>query len=167
LEFFDKLSSVTKSAVEKTTNKVELTRLNIKMNTINSSIAAEKTKIGEHYWQKFDAGEPCPPELTATLDAIKNYLSQIDSIQKDKQAILDREKQPSQNLGPMLADGVICPSCGAHNVPDALFCFECGKSIAAAPQYVNKTDTGYCTDCGAEMPLNAIFCPQCGAGKQS
>ena len=145
MELFDKIGKMTKSAVDKTTNKVELVRLNSKLNAVNSDINTQKVKIGDFYWSKIAAGEPCPPELEETVGAIKNYLApQAESLKLEIQAILESERQaqlqaqaagenywagpPAQ--GPRA--GVHCPSCGTFNADDAIFCFACGKRIERA-----------------------------------
>ena len=44
-----------------------------------------------------------------------------------------------------------CPRCGAENLPDSLFCTECGARIEAG-----------CAACGAANPPGARFCHRCG-----
>jgi class 3 adenylate cyclase/ketosteroid isomerase-like protein/tetratricopeptide (TPR) repeat protein len=46
----------------------------------------------------------------------------------------------------------ICAGCGYANVVGALFCAQCGRSLAAR-----------CGSCGAELQLSANFCSKCGA----
>ena len=47
-----------------------------------------------------------------------------------------------------------CPSCGAVNFGDAVFCEKCGVKI-------EKID--YCTKCGRKVEPDMDFCPACGA----
>ncbi len=79
-------------------------------------------------------------------------------------------------------DGKSCPSCGAPNPPEALFCSECGASLEApafCPSCGAKTNPGAdicascgawllegrCTFCYAPLPRDAAFCPECGNGR--
>lgn len=55
-----------------------------------------------------------------------------------------------------------CSNCGALNVPEARFCFQCGaplKSPAAKEAAPNM-----CSMCGAKNEPDARFCIECGAG---
>ena len=57
-----------------------------------------------------------------------------------------------------------CNNCGAHNPPEARFCFECGKEIlrksALSP---SKEEEGlHCSKCGVSNPKNMSFCFECG-----
>jgi hypothetical protein len=172
VEFIDRLSSVTKSVIEKTTGKVEITKLNVKINSINTSIAAQKAKIGEYYWSKLASGEPCPPELTETHDIIKNYIGTLVTLQAEKQALIDRENELKAAHFQTQAGNVTaaCPFCGTQNEPDSAFCFACGKNMASAAPVVEneaeKTVSDCCASCGAEMLQGAMFCPQCGTRRQ-
>jgi hypothetical protein len=46
-----------------------------------------------------------------------------------------------------------CSSCGPRPEPDAVFCSECGRRLAAA---------GRCTSCGAAIVPGSRFCDGCG-----
>jgi class 3 adenylate cyclase/tetratricopeptide (TPR) repeat protein len=46
---------------------------------------------------------------------------------------------------------VVCPSCRSENLPDALFCVECGSRIDQP-----------CQTCGATNPPHSKFCRKCG-----
>jgi membrane protease subunit (stomatin/prohibitin family) len=63
---------------------------------------------------------------------------------------------------------VLCPKCGAPNLPTAKFCAECGSkmlmNMVPCPQCGEKVQEGakFCPSCGAAM--NAVKkCPNCGA----
>jgi class 3 adenylate cyclase len=46
---------------------------------------------------------------------------------------------------------MLCPSCQSENLPDALFCVECGSGIEQP-----------CRTCGATNPPGSKFCRKCG-----
>ena len=48
-----------------------------------------------------------------------------------------------------------CPTHGPRPEPDAAFCSECGRRLAAAP--------GYCARCGSALETDARYCHTCGA----
>ena len=47
-----------------------------------------------------------------------------------------------------------CPTHGPRPEPDATFCSDCGRRLAAAP--------GYCARCGAALERDARYCHACG-----
>jgi hypothetical protein len=48
-----------------------------------------------------------------------------------------------------------CPNHGPRPEPDAHFCSDCGRRLAAAP--------GFCARCGAALEHDAHYCHSCGA----
>jgi len=67
--------------------------------------------------------------------------------------------------------GMICPTCGAQNPPNARFCRKCGSQLAqpsgqpTTPTTIAGTGTSarVCPYCGSQLSPNAKFCPRCGA----
>lgn len=55
---------------------------------------------------------------------------------------------------------VVCPNCGAKNMPDALYCIECGEELIFPEE---EEESVVCPECGAENSADAKFCSQCGA----
>ncbi len=79
------------------------------------------------------------------------------------------------------AEGKKCPYCGAANIPEAMFCAQCGQPInkAVCPHcgaeidpdadycescrhYIRKD---VCSFCGAHLSGNEVYCPECGSPK--
>ena len=56
-------------------------------------------------------------------------------------------------LRPSASVPVHCPTCGPRPESDALFCSECGRSLAGPA----------CAACGAALVAGARFCERCGA----
>ena len=61
-----------------------------------------------------------------------------------------------------------CPNCNAQLDDDAVFCTECGQSMAPpTPMATNSesaapTGEEFCPSCGSPLPTGTIFCPKCG-----
>ena len=76
------------------------------------------------------------------------------------------------------AQGVLCPSCGTVNDPEAMFCLFCGRPLrmGTCPNCGSEIDpeadfcevchhyikTDVCSLCGGYMTENEIYCPECG-----
>lgn len=59
---------------------------------------------------------------------------------------------------------VPCPSCGAENDRDAVFCVACGsKRSPAAPSAPAASSSSFCAQCAAANLPSAKFCCQCGS----
>jgi ribosomal protein L32 len=159
MELFDKIGKITRTAVDKTANRVEITRIHSRINALKSSIETQKLKIGEHYWSKQAKDESYDPEAAEFFKAINNFQNQIELFETEIRAILDRETMAQADLE---TAGPLCPSCGAQNIPDGKFCAGCGTSLENA---VISPGAGACASCGSAMLPDALFCGVCGTKK--
>jgi predicted nucleic acid-binding Zn-ribbon protein len=66
---------------------VELTKLNYRLSGEKSAIEEAKKNIGEHYWNKFAAGQALDEEVDEFCQAITAAESNIAAIQAEIQAI--------------------------------------------------------------------------------
>ncbi len=61
-----------------------------------------------------------------------------------------------------------CPNCNAQLEDDAVFCTECGQSMAAPVTVEANSEAAaptageFCPFCGAPLPAGTVFCPKCG-----
>ncbi len=75
-------------------------------------------------------------------------------------------EEPVEPEVPAAPEGKVCPKCGAMLDADAMFCFNCGASLAAPEpeppevEFVFKNKT--CPMCGTELDADAMFCYSCG-----
>lgn len=65
--------------------------------------------------------------------------------------------KPENTVDVAKAESKICPYCGEENLPDAVWCWKCGKKL---PQ--EKAGLIYCPYCGARISSTAKYCPECG-----
>lgn len=63
-----------------------------------------------------------------------------------------------------MADTRICAHCGYTNATGAVFCGNCGRSLAAAASgtATPAPQSVYCPNCEQENPAGATFCGNCG-----
>jgi ribosomal protein L40E len=170
MEIFEKLGSITKSAVDKTANKVTIARINSRISTLKSGMGAQKLRIGEHYWLKHKDDKSFDPEVAEVFNAIENYLAQIESCESEIRLIIESEEalktQNMPNMPKISGEyGSICPSCGERSQWGAKFCRGCGQPLNA-PNMSNTPNIAAggikCANCGAEMEDDAVFCGVCG-----
>ena len=63
MAFFDKLNQVAKNLGDKTTDAIETTKLNSKINSERNAADDELKKIGEFYYSVFANGGSVAPEV--------------------------------------------------------------------------------------------------------
>ena len=166
MAFLDKLGDIARNIGDKTTDAIETTRLNSKINGERAAIAECMRQIGEYYHTRHQAGGPDDPDIAELLTAIDGHNTAISETQAEIARIKDESvKQAAQTTAPVAVHGapapigVACPSCGAMNPAGTKFCAECGGKLevpAPAPQ------TRDCPGCGAPVPMTSKFCGDCG-----
>ncbi|MDR1916393.1 MAG: zinc ribbon domain-containing protein [Synergistaceae bacterium] len=162
MELFDRIGNITKSAVDKTANKVTIARVNSRIKSLKSGIEAQKLKIGEMYWFKHKDDKAIEPDMAESFKAIRAYLDQIASCESEIRAILESEEMARMAA---YSANALCTLCGAQNSLDAKFCYGCGSPMqgtVAIPQQVGIK----CSMCGAAMEEDSVFCGVCGAKRQ-
>jgi hypothetical protein len=123
MDFFNEVGKFAKTVTGKAGEMVDVTRLNSKIGGLKSEIAALQQQIGEYYFSKYEAGEPCPSQLSGAYGEIKSKLQAVADVESEIAGIRGGGGQGPQ------AGGAFCPSCGAKVAPDAKFCGGCGGKI--------------------------------------
>lgn len=171
MAFFDKLK-------DKTSEMLEISKINNKINEEKNKIAAQKTQLANIYWARFEAGEQLHDEAMACCIAIR---ASNDAIEAFNQEIVKIKEEPPQaaaiTIGPAqpntaAAEDVPCAACGSPVLPGKKFCPECGAPIAPpepaaeeAPSVLIE-ETIHCASCGEIVPVGKKFCSECGAPVQ-
>jgi ribosomal protein L40E len=57
----------------------------------------------------------------------------------------------------------ICPRCGAENSKDAMFCNQCGTTMARSTVQLDDHPENICRRCEHTNRVDALFCTYCGA----
>ncbi len=122
--FLNKLGDIAKSAVDKTGEMLEITKLNSKITTEQSKIAGYKAKIGEYYYEQMCNASDAPAEIVEYCGMIKSSLDEIASLQLEVESL--KGEKPAEAAPPTDAK---CPACGAQNTPGIKFCGECGQKL--------------------------------------
>ena len=160
MAFFDKISDMTKNAMDKTSDMIEINRLNSKIGTEQNKILALKGKIGEHYWSKFNDGEVLDDEATILSEQIKACLLAIDETNAKIKEIKENKAAPAASVQTTCESSTKkCQNCDADVPADKKFCSECGTPIK---QDLVSEKTKICPGCCAEIPADKNFCSECG-----
>lgn len=75
MALFDKLNQVAKNIGDKTSDAIETTKLNNKINAEKAAAAEDLKKIGEHYYSLFAAGGEVAPEVLEFCQSAKEHYS--------------------------------------------------------------------------------------------
>ncbi|MDK2798456.1 MAG: hypothetical protein PWP27_36 [Clostridiales bacterium] len=113
-EMKNKVTHTAKSAIQKSNEIVEVTKLNIAMGDAQSRIDGKLKDIGKVIYDIYKSGEILSEEITAKCLEIDEIVQEIDKM-KEKLALLRKIK--------------ICPNCGKENETDAFFCSKCGSRM--------------------------------------
>jgi uncharacterized small protein (DUF1192 family)/ribosomal protein L40E len=132
MAFFDKLGDLARNIGDKTSEAIETTKLNSKINGEKAAISDCMRQIGEIYYKKHtsgDLGDPATAELMSAVDGhnqtIADLQTEIERI-KAEAAALNQQAVPADISVSPVQKGLICPSCGAANPAGTKFCGECG-----------------------------------------
>lgn len=147
--FFDKVGSMAQSAVDKSKELAEITKLNVSISNAEEQIKACKTAVGDYVVSNQLLSEDAA--VREQKDAIDGLLA---GIERDKETIL---KIKGVN---------ICPGCSEEVAGGTKFCPKCGTSMPSLEQIKEEqaAETALlCPDCGSEVKDGMVFCGNCGA----
>lgn len=95
MELFDKVNEIAKSAVSKTGEVLEDTRLKAQILSDEKAIRELQAKIGAFYYKKFSAGEAIEDEVTEFCTAISVHLANIE----EKKAAINAGRRTAADTG--------------------------------------------------------------------
>ena len=116
--------------------------------------------LGQLAFQAGEQGQLKDPgmlEAYQTLKDIQGQAAQCEASLEQIKAAREAAQRPQ------------CPACGGAIVKGAVYCPNCGASVAApppmaAPAPVALATTGpACPSCGASLDADAVFCGNCGS----
>lgn len=123
MALFDKINDLAKTATEKTSNAIEITKLSAKIESEQRSLNDIIRKIGEYYVEKMDSGEVLDEEVMAIYEGVVSARNSISSMRAEIEAL----KSPKNSEAPADSATKFCPYCGKQLDVSAKFCLHCGK----------------------------------------
>lgn len=146
--FTKKVTETAKAAAKKSSELVEVTKLNMSIGTEENKIEKAYAEIGKLVYKAYSEGENVG-------DTFKEYCEKIEAseeaIKGCKQKILE------------LKNIKVCPSCGVELEMDILFCPKCGTKQEVSKPEASEPKGKVCAGCGAEIEEETAFCTKCGA----
>lgn len=152
MAFLENLGKAAQAAAKKSGELVEVTKLNVNINSEEDKIQKLYAQIGKSIYERYSATGEVSDEIRETCEAITVHEQNIKGL-REKIADIKGTKQ--------------CVGCGAEMEKTQIFCSKCGAkneptptaSTAAAQQTASVT----CAACGASLPAGSSFCTSCGA----
>lgn len=151
-----KVGEAAQAAAKKSGELVEVTKLNVNINSEEDKIQKLYSQIGKAIYEKYGASDTVDEEIREFCENIKVHEQNVKAL-RDKIAEVKGTKQ--------------CVGCGAEMEKDQVFCSKCGakNEIAAAPaaaaqqQPAQQPSAVTCPACGATLAAGSTFCTNCGA----
>lgn len=143
----DKLNQMTKSAISKSKEMAEITRLNMEISNHEQRIKELAAQIGMSVVEG---------ELLTDNEQIAELAVQIkklqETIEKNQSTI-----QEIRNIN-------ICANCGAEVSRTSKFCDKCGSPMDRTVLETSAASAvPTCPACGEKLEPGALFCTNCGA----
>lgn len=150
-----KVGEAAQAAAKKSGELVEVTKLNVNINSEEDKIQKQYLQIGKSIYEKYNASGVAEDEVKQFCETIKVHEQNIKTL-RDKIAEVKGTKQ--------------CFSCGTEMEKTQVFCSKCGaknemapEPFAAAAEPAQQSAAVICPACGAALPAGSAFCTNCGA----
>lgn len=186
-----KIGETAQAAAKKSGDLVEVTKLNMSINSEEDKMEKLYAQLGKLVYSDFNEGigldarymEICNTVMTheQNIAAIRQKIQEIKNIKlcSNCGAELERNvafcpscgaQQVIPSPAPQAApQGPVCSSCGALLTPGSVFCTNCGtkQSAPAAYEPINPIESQpavpVCKGCNAPLQPGMQFCTNCGA----
>ncbi len=145
-----KIGETAQAAAKKSSEIVEVTKLNANISSEEDKIQKLYTQMGKAAYQKFS-------ETGNTEEYLREACEQVVAHEQNIKAL--REKIAE-------VKGIkTCSGCGAEMERMQIFCSKCGTRndiLQAAPEEAAAAPAPACPSCGASLVPGAVFCTNCG-----
>lgn len=143
----EKFSKMTQSAVNKSKEVAEITKLTLSNNSLEAEIKNVSDQIGEYVVAN---------NLLADDEIVGQKLNQIVELK----AAIDANNAKIRELKNI----AICEACGAEVPLTSNFCDKCGAQMKKPEPVVEEAPVTekVCVNCGATLSVDAAFCASCG-----
>jgi DNA-directed RNA polymerase subunit RPC12/RpoP len=147
-----KIGDLATTTAKKSGEMIEVTKINLNINTEEDSIKKLYSEIGNYCYELFQQGPFQDGRINDLCSQIKTHK---DKIQELKEKIYS------------VKGIVICKNCGAEIDNNTPFCSKCGSKIVVNEPPAEATETVEddsieCPTCKAKVSGGSAFCSGCG-----
>jgi DNA-directed RNA polymerase subunit RPC12/RpoP len=146
------IGGAAQAAAKKSGELVEITKLNVNINSEEDKIQKLYTQIGKTVFEKYAAAGEASDDVREACEAIQVHEQNIKGL-REKIAEVKGTKA--------------CVGCGAEMEKTQIFCSKCGakNEVAAAPAEEAPAQAANvnCPACGATLAAGSAFCTNCGS----
>ncbi len=147
--FTRKVSETAKAAAKKSSDLVEVTKLNMSIGSEEDKIEKVFKEIGKTVYESFARGENVDEIF---IDKCKEITSYEDNIKEMRTKVLE------------LKNAKVCPNCCEELDIEVRYCSKCGTK-QEIPEPVVKEELPadkVCPNCNSVCDQDALFCSTCG-----
>lgn len=147
----EKLNKMTQTAISKSKEMAEVTKLNMEINSFNQNIKEIYNKVGEYVLTN---------GLLADDTAVAEFAEQVAAIKANIAANQEKLLEV-KNI-------YVCPGCGAEVPRTSKFCDKCGKEMPKVTEAEAEAAPAptVCKSCGTQLEAGALFCGNCGTKQE-
>ena len=166
MAFFDKVQDLVKSASDKTSEVIEVSKLKNAIAEEKKAINAQYVKLGAMLYKQYQDGELIKPEMVKLCTVIDKHNELIAAKEADLKKISDANAEKKKAAKAQEEETVECPECHEMNPVTTKFCGNCGAKVPeiveAEAVEVEEVSKKYCGNCGAEVAEGKNFCTEYG-----
>lgn len=128
MAFLEKLQTATQNLVSSADTKIDITKLNIKINDEKDTIKTAKTKLGELLWVEIEEGKMQPSgAMEIVCQQIREAQDRISKMELEISRLRAGAKvENATSKAAKEAEQIACPQCGAMVDKSSRFCPACG-----------------------------------------
>ncbi len=147
-----KVGEAAQAVSKKSSELVEITKLNVNINAEEDKIQKLLSQIGKLVYEKFASTGAADNDVRELCETIAGHEQTINEL-KEKIAQIKGTKQ--------------CINCGTEMERTQIFCSKCGtkNEIVEAPAEeapAEEAQTVACPSCNTQLPVGTSFCTNCG-----
>lgn len=150
-----KVGEAAQAAAKKSSELVEITKLNASIGTETDKIQKLYNQIGKLVYEKY----------AETGEADENVVAECAEIAEHELNIKELRKKVAEVKGLRQ-----CAGCGAEMERNQVFCSKCGAknelpspAVSEEAPPAQQPATSFCPSCGSPLESGAVFCTNCGS----
>lgn len=149
------VSNSASTIAKKSNELIEISKLNISIQTETDKINTIKIELGNKVFEKYTNNENIDLDLIDKCTQINELISNIEVL---KQKIVE------------LKNLQLCPSCNNEIEHGLVFCPKCGavqNVVIDEPKFIQQNpNEKVCPQCNSIVSSDILYCPSCGTSLQ-